>query len=390
LGSRVAAGFCGLIVDLLGLSSCGINFSGRTSLGKTTAQRLAVSAWSSPKSSNNGLLRSWRSTENAIEVQARNASGTVFVPDEMAHQDGVTVGRVLYSLAGDIGKARMRSDSSLRESYTWSIFALFSGEKPLEQKVREDGGQWTGGMAVRFPDIDVGDVNPRVSGETIRAIEQIFHHYGHAGPEFVRRLLESGLHQKPDELRKRIAVMSEKLAGDNADGAKIRAAIPFAVISIAGALSQDWSVLPAEAEVAGAVAWAWDHFCRSSDALALNPEQQAIANIQQFVNERWDVTIKTARSGASTNNREAVGWYDDKTVYLLTRHLAEAAGRVLNEQQIARVLAQGGYLSTRGSTTRIAIRYVPKIGHIDCYALKRSKFGRPHEVTQLHVVGTYG
>jgi hypothetical protein len=70
-----------------------------------------------------------------------------------------------------------------------------------------------------------------VPRETITSIEQIFHHYGHAGPQFVRKLVENGLHQDPENLRKRIMAMAEKLAGAEADGAKIRAAIPFAVLS---------------------------------------------------------------------------------------------------------------------------------------------------------------
>ena len=50
---------------------------------------------------------------------------------------------------------------------------------------------------------------------------------------------------------------------------------------------------------------------------------------------------------------------------------------------------QVGYLSRRGGLTRIAIRYVPRIGHVDCYALRRSKFGRSDKETdpnQLHAV----
>jgi hypothetical protein len=324
----IAAGFAGVIIDLTRLDTCGLDLSGRTSVGKTTGQRIAVSAWSSPKLADDGLFRSWRLTDNALEAHARKSSGTVLALDESAHQDGVTIGRTLYLLAGDVGKARMRPDSSLRDCYTWSTFVMLSSEIPLEQKVQGDGGKWTSGMAARFPDIDVGDVNRHVPRETITSIEQIFHHYGHAGPQFVRKLVENGLHQDPENLRKRIMAMAEKLAGAEADGAKIRAAIPFAVPLIAGALAQEFGILPAEANMADAVRWAWDRFCRSSDALALDPEQQAIANIRQFTNERWGVTIKPAEGEGEgrSNNREAVGWYDRDSVYL-PKKTARRSGR---------------------------------------------------------------
>jgi Domain of unknown function (DUF927)/Toprim domain len=386
----IAAGFAGVLIDLTGLDTCGLNLSGKTSLGKTTSQRFAVSPWSSPKASDSALLRSWRATENSMELMARNASGTIFAPDEMAHADGVMVGRVLYSIAGQVGKGRMRPDSSPRRSYGWSTFVLLSGEKPLEQKVRDDGGQWTGGMAVRFPDVDVSDVNPRVPAETIDTMNNIFANYGHAGPIFVARLIESGLHRQVDMLKERVETMARTLAGEGADSARIRAALPFAVISIAGTLGREFGIIPTDADVAGAVRWGWEQFCDSSDALALDPERQAIANLQKYVKERWDVTIKSITQAGGTNNREAVGWYDDNAVYLPVQTLADAAGRGLPEKQIAGLLDRRGYLSRRTDGNRIAIRYVPKIGRIDCYALKRSTFGRTDAIVDLQAVGTDG
>lgn len=131
--------------------------------------------------------------------------------------------------------------------------------------------------------------------------------------------------------------------------------------------------------MAGAIRWAWERFCSSSDALALDPDRQAVVNIRQHIAERWDVTIKDVKSETGINNREAVGWYDHDTVYLPTNRASKAAGGVLKEQRIAAVLDQGGHLSRRGGPTRIAIRWVPRIGHVDCYALRRSEFGRSNK-----------
>jgi hypothetical protein len=342
------------------------------------------------KSTDDGLLRSWRSTDNSMEVHARNASGTIFAPDDVAHASGVTVGRVLYMIAGQVGKARMQADSSLRRSYVWSTVGPLSGEKPLERKVRDDGGEWTGGTAVRFPDVDVSTVNARVQTETIGEVDGIFAHYGHAGPIFVTHLIASGLHRQPETVKERVLMLARTIAGAGADSARIRAAVPFAVISIAAALAQEFGVIPIKADIAGAVNWGWEQFCNSSDALVLDPEQQAIANLQRFIKERWDVTIKSNVLAAATNKREAVGWYDNDAVYIPTKTLAEAAGRVLPETQIASLLQRRGDLRPSGDENRIAIRYVPKVGHIDCYALKRSVFGRNDAITDLHVAGTNG
>jgi hypothetical protein len=183
--------------------------------------------------------------------------------------------------------------------------------------------------------------------------------------------------------------MARTLAGSAAASAKVRAAISFAVVAIGGSLAQEFGVFPSEAKVSGAIRWAWERFCSSSDALALDPDGQALVNIRQYIAERWNVTVKDVKLETGINNREAVGWYDDDTLYLPTNRVAEAAGGVLKEQRIAAVLDQGGYLSRRGGLTRIAIRWVPQVGHVDCYALRRSEFGRSDKETdphQLHAV----
>src|SRR4029077_3789089 len=158
---------------------------------------------------------------------------------------------------------------------------------------------------------------------------------------------------------------------------------------VGGALAQEFGILPIEADIRGAIQWAWKRFFDSADALALDPDRQVVINIRQYIAERWDVTFKNVTSQTGVNNREAVGWYDHDTVYLPTNRAVEAAGAVLKEQRIAAVLDQGGHLSRRGGPTRIAIRWVPRIGHVDCYALRRSEFGRSNKETdpnQLHAV----
>src|SRR5207245_1667629 len=127
----------------------------------------------------------------------------------------------------------------------------------LEQKIREDGGQWTGGMAARLPDVDVTGVNSRVAPKTIDALNQIFTHYGHAGPAFVRALVANGLHKEPDLLNERIKATARALAGAGADSAKIRAATPFAFLAVGGALAQKFGILPIEADIGDVIQWAW-------------------------------------------------------------------------------------------------------------------------------------
>jgi hypothetical protein len=369
----IIAGFVGPTLGLTGLEACGINLSGMTSAGKTSAQRLAVSSWSSTKIGN-GLLQSMRTTENAVEGLAQRANGTVLALDEMAHADGKVIGRLIYSIASGVGKARLTAEAMLKTPRAWNTFAILSGECSLEEKVRQDNGQWLAGMAVRFPDIDVTSVNRNAEQRVLDAVDAACRNHGHAGPTFVKALIAAGIHRDPDGLRESVNQAARKLAGPGADSALIRAATSFALMVVAGQLAKAFGVLPAAMEVSEAVNWAWCRFLASTDAVALNPEDQAIGNIIRWIAEQWGVSIRHVDGDGGV--RDAVAWYDNSAVYLPTERIREAAGGALKEQQIAKVLNDRGLLAKRTDAKRLAVRYVPKVGYVQAYALSRAHFGR--------------
>jgi hypothetical protein len=388
----VACAFAGPILSLTGIESRGINLSGLSTSGKSTAQQLAVSAWSTPDPRGGGLLHSMRSTENAIEALAQASSGTILALDELAHADGHTIKRLIYALAGGQGKARMTADAELKNRYRWATFALLSSECSLEEQVRGDGSAWLAGMAVRFVDVDVTNVNRNVDQATLQRIAEIQNHYGRAGPAFVCGLVERGLHRKKGDIGQSIANTAHLLAAPSKDSARVRAATCFALPLVAGELAQEMNILPWSMDIAGAVRWAWEQFIHSSDAEALSPVDQAISNLQTWILERWDVTVKsveTAVDGADSrrlNNRETLAWYDADAVYLPTQRLREAVGSVLKAQQIVKVLVERGLLARRHNDQRAAVQWVPRFGRLQCYALKRSMFGRSSSAHGLSIV----
>jgi hypothetical protein len=374
-----AAAFAGPILGLVGLDTCGINLSGLSSGGKTTAQRLAVSAWSSPRVGE-ALLQSMRTTENAVEALAQRSSGTVLALDEIAHVDGKTVSRLIYSIAGGVGKARMTSAATLKDSYAWATFAVLSSECSLEEKVRQDGGQWMAGMAVRIVDIDVTTVNRAVDQAQLDAIAGVGRNYGHAGPAFLRALVKAGMHRDPDVLRERVNRAAQTIAGPGADSARLRAALPFGLLLVAGELAKAFGLLPASTPIGKAVRWAWLRFAESSDVVALDPTEQAVGNLRHWIAERWGTSIREVET--TTGVRDAVAWYDADTVYLPVKRIREAAGGVLKEQHIVRMLSERGLLARRHDAKRIALRTVPHVGKVDVYALRRDEFGR-HKTSEV-------
>jgi hypothetical protein len=322
-----------------------------------------------------------RTTENALESLAQASSGTVLALDEVAHVDGRVVGRMIYSIASGIGKARLNAQATLRGRYVWQTFVLFSSECGLEAKIRGDGGAWLAGMAVRLADVDITGVNRTVDQSTLDAIGGIEHHFGHAGPAFVHRLIRDGHLRTPEELRRQVN-RAAGLIAQEAVGTRIRAATPFALLLVAGELAKVLDIIPATADVRKAVLWAWERYLGSAEAVALDPAEQVLSHLRTWIAERWDVTVKSVDAawddpdGRRVNNRETVAWYDADTVYIPTTRLREAAGNVLTEREIAQALDKRGLLARRNDSRRIALRRVPNVGRVDAYAIRRDQFGR--------------
>ncbi|WP_342167065.1 DUF927 domain-containing protein [Methylobacterium sp. SD21] len=376
------AGFCAPVLSLCGLDTCGINLSGMTSGGKTTAQRLAVSAWSrAALDVRDSLLQSARATANAVELMAARSNGTVLAMDELGHVNGKELGRIIYSLASGVGKGRMNGDAQRRTSYTWSTFVMFSAEKSLEEKVRGDGGEWAGGMAVRIPDIDISGINRAVDQGVLDLIATVDRNHGHAGPAFVEAMIAAGTHRQAREIRQGIDTSARAIAGRDADGKHVRAALPFAILNTAGRLAQRLGILPAEIDVARAVQWAWARFADSSDAVALDPEQQATMNLRAWIAERWGSSIHPTvpDDNGRVSMRDALGWYDDEAVYIPAQRIIEAAGKSLKEIEIGRALKAQGFIAKSHGPDCFYVSYVPKVGKLKAYALSRKAFGRSLE-----------
>jgi hypothetical protein len=373
----LCGGFVGPVLQLCGFETCGINFSGPTSCGKTIAQQLAVSAWTSPRASSGGLLRPARFTENSIELLARQSNGCVLGLDELALIDGKTLSQIIYGLASGAGKARMTTGLKLQPTITWSTFIMLSCERTLEHKIRGDGGRWLGGLPVRFPDVDCSDVNRRVPPATIDAVKTIMQHHGQAGRVFIRRFIDARHRQNYEALRTRINQLAIQLAGEDPLGSRARAALPFAMLEVCGELARELKVLPANISIASAIEWAWSAFAASSGALALDPEAKALSHLRRWVAERLNITIKNVAPDPHdpVNNRDAVGWFDRQAIYIPLERIAEAAGGGLSELAIGSMLDDKKLLQ-RSTKDRLVVTYVPKIGYVTSYALKFSEFGK--------------
>jgi putative DNA primase/helicase len=264
LALALCAAFAGPLLHFLGEESFGFHFSGPSSGGKTTALRVAASAWGTP-------LASWRTTDNAAESLARAANDGFLALDELSQADPRAADAMAYLLGNGQGKGRMRRDVTARPIATWRLVFLSSGETGLSEKLNEAGRRARAGQAVRLIEIpdDAGsghrmfeNLHEFSSGDKLarHLTAATQRHRGHAAPKFIHRIAinASGL---TEDLETAVGKwVAEHLPAD-ADGQVSRVARRFAIVAVAGKIATSIGILPwpsGEAERAAAACFdAW-------------------------------------------------------------------------------------------------------------------------------------
>ncbi|MBT9234310.1 DUF927 domain-containing protein [Pseudomonas sp. MG-2] len=142
----VSTAFAGPLLHLLGHESGGFHFYGDSSGGKTTHLQVAASVYGGPR-----LVRSWRSTDNALESIAAAHSDGLLILDEIGMCDARIIGETVYMLGNGTGKARANDRGQAgRSVQEWRLLFLSTGEKTLAQHMAEANKELKAGMEVRM------------------------------------------------------------------------------------------------------------------------------------------------------------------------------------------------------------------------------------------------
>ncbi len=143
----ISIAFAAALVELSGQDSGGFSWRGHSSIGKTTLLRMAASVYGNPEK----YIRNWRSTANGLEGLAALHNDALLVLDELSMCDPKTASESAYLLAGGQGKNRARQHGEAKESHTWRLLFLSSGEINLSTLI---GRRTNAGEEIRFADIE--------------------------------------------------------------------------------------------------------------------------------------------------------------------------------------------------------------------------------------------
>jgi hypothetical protein len=160
-----------------------LDIHGDTSTGKSTALKLAASAYGRPHEPDS-LIMQWMNTQVAIEQVASVCGELPVFLDDAQHCPVELKRSVIYMIANGRGKGRAGRGGGVAETATWHTVALSTSEEPLHEASPHEGGRGRilplGGATSPFP---------RGSAALVQGLEHaVAVNHGHAGEAYIRHL----------------------------------------------------------------------------------------------------------------------------------------------------------------------------------------------------------
>lgn len=286
----VSMAFAAPLLRLSGLHSGGFHLVGDSSCGKTTGLCVAASVFGG-----RDYIRSWRTTDNAMELLAAQHSDAPLILDELAQVDPKVLGDTVYMLANESGKGRATRTATAKTVLTWCTLFLSTGEVDLPEHMAEAGKAAKAGQEIRLVGIpaDAGkrmgmfeELHGRASGSEFSDDLQkaTKSHYGTAGMRFLEHVVshhEALVEDLPDSVA---ALVAKWGIGGDAHGQVRRVAARFALVALAGEMATKegltgWPV-SAATEAAEVCLTAW---IDSRGGVGNSQDRAAIRQVRKFI-----------------------------------------------------------------------------------------------------------
>lgn len=370
----VCTALAGPLLRPLGIENGGFHLVGPSSVGKTTALRVAASVYG-PQ---DGFIRSWRSTSNGLEAVAAGLNDCILLIDEMNQATPQEAGEAVYMLGNGQGKVRMTRTGVGARLLEWKLLFVSTGEIPLQQHMESAGKTIRAGMEVRLLNLpaDAGSGNglfdilhgfetSRALAEHLRAVAgEVF---GVAGVSWLRYLTrsmaEGGNQAFCEACRRRLAEIERQFAREGADGQVSRAARRFALLALAGEMAVDAGIGRwACGDATGAMQQCFEAWLTERGGVGSSEEAQALRQVQRFFEQHGQARfqrIETSTMGYEEAVSEVrtvaqrAGYFHParNEFYVLTEPFKLQVCEGLSWKLATSVLRQRGLLLDPGSHT---------------------------------------
>ncbi|WP_341304337.1 DUF927 domain-containing protein [Pseudomonas sp. TMP25] len=327
----------------------GFHYRGDSSIGKSTAMYAANSVWGHGED----FKRTWRATGNGLEGVAAQRNDTLLSLDEIGEANPREIGAVVYSIANGSGKTRASRTGAARAAKRWRVMALSNGEESLSQMIAKGGGRACAGQEVRLLDIPArrthgifDNLHGMVGGRELSDAVKLASHtdYGHAGPEFVRLLVESG---EAAKLTDWLAAMADQFP--NTSGQEGRAAERFALVALAGELAVKYGLLPLPKGHIGAAMIELFVLWRAGRGEGPGEDRQILKSIADFIARHGDTRFSGANDSHGEARDRAGYWEDAPTgrLFLFNRPGLEEAAKGYDLGRVVLALDSVGAIAKR-------------------------------------------
>ncbi|MCA8180222.1 DUF927 domain-containing protein [Burkholderia vietnamiensis] len=305
----VCAALAGPLLHLVGVENGGLHLVGPSSVGKTTALRVAASVWGRPT----GFIRSWRSTSNGLESVAAGLNDGVLLIDEMNQATPQEAGDAVYMLGNGQGKTRMTRHGIGARLLQWRLVFMSTGEIPLQQHLESAGKSVRAGMEVRLLNVPAdarcgygmfdtlhGFNDGRALSDHLLASAS--GNYGVAGDAWLTHLTEQmarhGHGEFCEMMRARLIELEGQFTRQNSDGQVIRAARRFALLALAGEAAVDAGVGGwCAGDATAMMQQCFDAWIEERGGVGSGEEAQALRQMQLFFEQHGQASFQRIESG---------------------------------------------------------------------------------------------
>ena len=184
----VGAAFAAPLLKLFNIEGGILHLYGKSSGGKSTAQRVALSVWGHGRDAGH----SWNATGLALTNAAASRNDGLLSLDEIGEDSRLAVETCAYAIAN--GRARLQGakEGGNRPELRFRVLAISSGEMSLPAHFSKNGREMMAGQMVRCPSIP-HLLEQHHDFPDFRSFAEHLNHaaitvYGSAGRAFITRL----------------------------------------------------------------------------------------------------------------------------------------------------------------------------------------------------------
>ena len=323
----ISAAFAAPLLDVVNMEGGGFHLCGNSSKGKTTVQRAAASVWGNPAK----YKRSWRTTANALEAVAAAHNDGFLILDEIKELAPKEAGAAAYLLANGSAKSRMTRAITVRDSLTWRLLFLSSGEIGLSELMRSVGENTHAGQDIRVAEITHKDFeNIHGFADTATFVDKclllnVDRYYGAVGIEFLQIVVRSragSCAHKDDQfdiinyIKNQIETFTAAVVPDEAHAQIGRVARRFALVAAAGELATVLGLTGwPQGESVTAARMCFASWIESFGGTDCKERRGLLNQVRGFFEKHGSSRFEWVESSGTDKTKDRAGFYKTKDNY---------------------------------------------------------------------------